>query len=67
MDTAFRNLVHSCGLGVLEAVTASSTRPAELLGLGTVTGRIAPGYAADLVLLDETLHPDAVMKSGDWV
>jgi len=67
MDTAFRNLVHSCGLGVLEAVTASSTRPAELLGLGNVTGRIAPGYAADLVLLDETLHPDAVMKGGEWV
>jgi N-acetylglucosamine-6-phosphate deacetylase len=67
MDAAFRNLVHGCGLGVLEAVTASATRPAELLGLGNVTGRIAPGYAADLVLLGETLHPDAVMKSGEWV
>ncbi len=67
MDAAFRNLVHGCGLGVLEAVTASSTRPAQLLGLGEVTGRVAPGYAADLVLLDETLHADAVMKSGAWV
>jgi N-acetylglucosamine-6-phosphate deacetylase len=67
MDAAFRNLVHSCGLGVLEAVDAASTRPAELLGLGNVTGRIAPGYAADLVLLDEGLHPNAVMKNGTWV
>ncbi|MGH3880350.1 MAG: N-acetylglucosamine-6-phosphate deacetylase [Actinophytocola sp.] len=67
MDAAFRNLVHSCGLGVLEAVNAASTRPAELLGLGNVTGRLAPGYAADLVLLDEGLHPNAVMKSGTWV
>jgi N-acetylglucosamine-6-phosphate deacetylase len=67
MDAAFRNLVQSCGLGVLEAVTASSTRPAELLGLGKITGRIAVGYAADLVLLDESLHPNAVLKAGEWV
>jgi N-acetylglucosamine-6-phosphate deacetylase len=67
MDTAFRNFVQTCGLGVLEAVAAASTRPAELLGLGDVTGRIADGYAADLVLLDESLHPDAVMKGGAWV
>lgn len=67
MDTAFRNLVQSCGLGVLEAVAAASTRPAELLGLGTVTGRIAAGYAADLVLLDETLRPRTVMHRGGWV
>jgi N-acetylglucosamine-6-phosphate deacetylase len=67
MDTAFRNLVHSCGLGILDAVTASSTRPAELLGLGETTGRVAEGYAADLVLLDEGLAPNAVMKAGEWV
>ncbi|MGH3759555.1 N-acetylglucosamine-6-phosphate deacetylase [Actinophytocola sp.] len=67
MDAAFRNVVHRCGLGIGEAVAAASTRPAELLGLGDVIGRIAPGYAADLVLLDETLHPSAVMKAGTWV
>lgn len=67
MDAAFRNLVQHCGLGVLEAVTAAATRPAELLGLGGVTGRIVPGLAADLVLLDETLHPRAVLHRGEWV
>jgi N-acetylglucosamine-6-phosphate deacetylase len=67
MDVAFRNLVQGCGLGVLEAVAAACTRPAELLGLGTVTGRIAEGFAADLVLLDETLHPRAVLHRGEWV
>lgn len=67
MDAAFRNLVHGCGLGVGEAVAAVSTRPAELLGLGGTTGRIGPGYAADLVLLDQTLHPARVLKSGSWV
>jgi N-acetylglucosamine-6-phosphate deacetylase len=67
MDVAFRNFVLNCGLGVLEAVAATSTRPAELLGLGEVTGRIAAGYAADLVLLDESWHPSRVMRHGEWV
>ncbi len=67
MDAAFRNLVQSCGLGVLDAVAAASTRPAELLGLGNVTGRLAPGYAADVVLLDDALRPTSVMKRGEWV
>jgi N-acetylglucosamine-6-phosphate deacetylase len=67
MDAAFRNLVKSCGLGVLDAVAAASTRPAELLGLGDTTGRLAPGYAADVVLLDDALRPVSVMRRGEWV
>jgi len=67
MDAAFRNMVQSCGLGVLDAVTAASTRPAELLGLGNVTGRLAAGYAADVVLLDDALRPTSVMRRGEWV
>jgi N-acetylglucosamine-6-phosphate deacetylase len=67
MDLAFRNLVKSCGLGVLDAVVAASTRPAELLGLGGVTGRLAPGLAADVVLLDDALRPVSVLRRGEWV
>jgi len=67
MDAAFRNMVKSCGVGVLDAVAAASTRPAELLGLGDVTGRLAPGYAADVVLLDDALRPVSVMRRGEWV
>jgi N-acetylglucosamine-6-phosphate deacetylase len=67
MDLAFRNLVRSCGLGVLDAVTAACTRPAALLGLSDVTGRLAAGLAADLVLLDDALAPAAVMRRGEWV
>jgi N-acetylglucosamine-6-phosphate deacetylase len=67
MDAAFRNLVQNCGLGVLDAVAAAATRPAELLGLGDVTGRLATGFAADVVLLDDALHPTSVMRRGEWV
>jgi imidazolonepropionase-like amidohydrolase len=32
------------------ALAALTSGPAEIFGLGTELGRIAPGYAADLVL-----------------
>jgi N-acetylglucosamine-6-phosphate deacetylase len=67
MDAAFRNLVRGCGLSILEAVTATSTQPAELLGLAKSTGRLATGLAADLVIMDESLRPTAVMRQGEWV
>jgi N-acetylglucosamine-6-phosphate deacetylase len=67
MDAAFRNLVRGCGLSVREAVAATSTQPAELLGLAKVTGSLAAGLAADLVVLDENLKPTAVMHQGAWV
>lgn len=67
MDAAFRNLVHGCGLSVPEAVEATATHPADLLGVGTVTGRLATGYLADLVLLDDELRPVAVMRRGEWI
>lgn len=67
MDAAFRNLVRSCGMTVADAVAATATRPAELLGLGDVTGRLAKGLRADVVLLDATLHPTKVLRRGEWV
>ncbi|MFI6098547.1 N-acetylglucosamine-6-phosphate deacetylase [Lentzea sp. NPDC051213] len=65
MDMAFRNAVNSCGLSLVEAVYASSTRGAELLGLDT--GKLAAGLAADIVVLDAELKPRDVMVKGAWV
>ncbi|CAM3434055.1 N-acetylglucosamine-6-phosphate deacetylase [Kibdelosporangium persicum] len=67
MDAAFRNLVQGCGLTIREAVTACSTRPAQLLGLAEQTGSLSPGLAADFVLLDAALRPTGVMARGEWV
>jgi imidazolonepropionase-like amidohydrolase len=39
------------GLSPFEALQAATVSSAELLGLGERTGRIAPGYEADLILL----------------
>lgn len=53
MAGAVRNCVQLLGLPLDEAVRMASTYPADFLGLGTSHGRIAAGYRADLVLLDD--------------
>lgn len=56
MAGAVRNTVERLGLPLAEACRMASTYPAEFLGLGHELGRIAPGYRADLVALDDSLH-----------
>lgn len=62
MATAVRNTVRRLGLPLDEACRMASTYPAEFLGLGHELGRIAPGYRADLVVLDEALQ-----VAGTWI
>jgi N-acetylglucosamine-6-phosphate deacetylase len=56
MASAVRNAVQLLGLPLEEAVRMASTYPAEFLGLGASHGRIAPGYRADLVVMDDEYH-----------
>jgi len=55
MDRAFATLVTRCGLDLVRAAHLCSTTPARELGL-VGHGVIAPGAAADLVLLDSRLN-----------
>ena len=55
MATAVRNTVNALGLSLEAALHMASRAPAEYLGLGAELGRIAPGYRASLVLLDDDL------------
>jgi N-acetylglucosamine-6-phosphate deacetylase len=55
MATAVRNTVNELGLPIEAALHMASRAPAEFIGLGGELGRIAPGYRADLVLLDDDL------------
>jgi N-acetylglucosamine-6-phosphate deacetylase len=43
-------------LDLAAATRMASRNPAEFLGLGNELGRIAPGYRADLVLVDEQIR-----------
>ena len=56
MAAAVRNAVSMLGLDLAQAARMASEYPAEFLGLGHELGRIAPGYRANLVLLDDALQ-----------
>jgi N-acetylglucosamine-6-phosphate deacetylase len=56
MAAAVRNAVSLLDLDIAEAARMASEYPAEFLGLGDELGRIAPGYRANLVLLDDDLE-----------
>jgi N-acetylglucosamine-6-phosphate deacetylase len=56
MATAVRNAVSLLGLGLAQAARMASEYPAEFLGLERELGKIAAGYRANLVLLDDALR-----------
>jgi N-acetylglucosamine-6-phosphate deacetylase len=64
MASTVRNAVELLGLGLPEAVRMASRYPAEFLGLGGELGRIAPGYRASLVLVDDELRVQATWIDG---
>jgi N-acetylglucosamine-6-phosphate deacetylase len=67
MDAAFRNMVRGAKLDILDAVHATSGKPAELLGIADRTGSLRAGLAADIVVLDDDLRPSKVLRQGRWV
>jgi len=56
MAAAVRNTIEQASIAPEEALRMASTYPADFLGLGASHGRIAPGYAADFVVLDDALQ-----------
>jgi N-acetylglucosamine-6-phosphate deacetylase len=56
MASAVRNSVQRLGLALPDVLRMASLIPAQFLRLDHELGRIAPGYRADLVLLDESLQ-----------
>jgi N-acetylglucosamine-6-phosphate deacetylase len=64
MASAVRNAVSLLGLDIVEAARMASEYPAEFLGLGLELGRIAPGYRANLVLMDDELNVQKTWIDG---
>lgn len=62
-DRALRTATR-CGIPLRAAVTALTWVPARVLGLDRRLGRLAPGYAADAVLLSEACEVRAVWGAG---
>ncbi|MBS0566411.1 MAG: N-acetylglucosamine-6-phosphate deacetylase [Proteobacteria bacterium] len=65
MAQAVRNTVAWLDVPLDEALRMASTYPAEFIGLGATHGRIAPGYAADLVALGDRAQVVATWIGGD--
>ena len=66
MDAAVRHAVTVAGLPLLDAVRAATTTPADLVGRPDL-GRLAVGAKADLVVLDDRLVVEAVLRRGRLV
>ncbi len=64
MASAVRNAVQLTGLELADAAAMASTNPAAFLGLGDELGTIAPGYRANLTLLDRELKATRTWING---
>ena len=67
MDRALVNLMAATGWSLAQAWPASSRTAATALGLDNELGSIAPGYLADLVVLDPTLQVQTTIVGGEIV
>lgn len=66
MDKALRRSVFSAGVPLHEALTAATATPADAIGLADRVGVIAPGRQADLLVLDDALTVNGVLRRGNW-
>ena len=65
MSQAIRNAITMLGVETEQAINMASLHPAAFLGLADELGRIAPGYRAHLVTLDDTMHVVETWIDGD--
>ena len=64
MEEVVRSAVHRVGLALAQAVQMATLTPAQILGVADRLGEIAPGKAADLVVLDRDLGVVATIVGG---
>lgn len=64
LDDALRRAVNESGIAVEDAVLALTETPAAAVGRSADLGRLAPGYLADAVLLDEDFTVLQVWSAG---
>jgi N-acetylglucosamine-6-phosphate deacetylase len=64
MASAVRNTVQMLGLPLAEASRMASSYPAAWIGLERTHGRIAAGYQADFVVMDDALTVQETWIAG---
>ena len=58
--------VQSAGIPLLDAVTAASATPSRTLALAGI-GRLQAGHVADVLVVDDELSLQAVLRRGVWL
>lgn len=64
MDVAIKNMMAFTGLPLENVIPMATSTPAEVMGIADRKGRIAPGYDADLVILDQDLRIEKTIVGG---
>jgi N-acetylglucosamine-6-phosphate deacetylase len=64
LDQGVRTVVNRVGVPLTEAVRMASHNPARELGLEDRKGRIAPGYDADLAVMNGDLEVEMTLVGG---
>ncbi len=64
MDQALRNVLTMTGISLSAAIGMLTRNPARAVGLADRKGMLAPGYDADLALLDQELRVQATVRAG---
>lgn len=63
-DRLVRNMVQMAGASLPDAIAMVTTTPARIIGKSSVTGTVAPGRKADLVLFDGDINIKSVWTDG---
>lgn len=63
-DRLVRNMVQLAGASLPDAVEMVTATPARIIGKSNITGTVAPGRKADLVLFDENIRVRRVWTDG---
>jgi len=68
-DAIFTNLARAIerGLDPDRALAALTTGPAEMLGIGDRAGRLAPGYMANFLVVEEALFVESPAMREVWI
>lgn len=67
LDAALRNAIEHVKVSPRDAIAALTTVPAHVLGLSHRYGSLAPGFAADAVVLDHGWHVQEVWADGERI
>lgn len=65
LDNACRNLMKHTGYGLCHAIRMATLNPAAMLGLQDELGSLEAGKRANLILMDDMVHVEAVILDGE--